>query len=63
MHVLASNRIVALMDADAISGLDYAVAECREVSSEVQASLPKGMIRNYHSIMTANCRFLLGGAA
>lgn len=44
------------MDADAISRLDYAVAECREASSEVLASLTKAVIENYHSIMIPNCR-------
>lgn len=55
IYVLASKRIAALMDAGAISRLDYGVAECREASGEVLASLPKGVIGNYHSIMTPNC--------
>lgn len=54
MYVLASKRIAALMDADAISSLDYAMAECREASGEVLASLPKGVSGNYHSIMIPN---------
>jgi hypothetical protein len=54
MYVLASNRIAALMDADAISRLDYAVVEYRETLGEMLASLPKGVIGNYHSIMIEN---------
>lgn len=55
IYVLASNRIATLMDADALFR-GYAVVGAERHRVWDASITSKGVIKNYHSIMIANCR-------